>query len=192
MNQKTLSPEQIFALYKKYRTPKAVINHMLKVAEVARYLCERLEEKGIQIDKNLVEAAALLHDLVRVCDFRELTLDRLGQKINSDDLKVWLQLREKYKKIGHSKAASQILKTLKQKEIANLIEKHAFHEIDNLKTLEEKILYYSDKRVDGDNIVTLKKRFKLGHVRNHKQSDDIEKSKAIEKKVFELEKELLG
>ena len=48
-------------------------------------------------------------------------------------------------------------------EIANLVKKHDFFAIDNLNTWEEKIMYYADKRVDGDNVVSLKKRFKEGN-----------------------------
>lgn len=185
-----LTAQQIVDLYKRYRTPKNVINHMLKVALVARGLCEKLERKGFKINTTLVEQSALLHDLVRVCDFRELNLKNLGQKINSDDLKVWLELRKKYGEMGHVKAAAEILKKLKHIEVARLIEKHAFLEIDNLKTLEEKVLYYADKRVDGATVVSLKKRFEKGHERNARKGDDRKEIKEAEAKVFALEKEL--
>jgi hypothetical protein len=42
--------------------------------------------------------------------------------------------------------------------MANLVEKHDFSQIDNLKTLEEKILYYADKRVYENKIVSLQTR----------------------------------
>ncbi|MBT3865092.1 HDIG domain-containing protein [Candidatus Peregrinibacteria bacterium] len=184
------TPEEIVALYKKYHTPRNVIKHMVKVAKYAKKLTKKLSKKGHKINKKLVEEAALLHDLVRVCDFRELSLKKLKQTVTSEDLKQWLHLREKYKTIGHVKAAAQILNKLGRRKLASLIKKHDFFEVDNLKTWEEKILYYADKRVDGYRMVSLKRRFKKGKKRNLRPGESLRKLQAIEKKVFKLEQEI--
>ena len=70
--------------------------------------------------------------------------------------------------MGHIKAIAQILTKRGEDEVANLVTKHGFFEIDNLNTWEEKIMYYADKRVDGEKIVSLEKRFREGRKRNMK------------------------
>ena len=62
---------------------------------------------------------------------------------------------------------------------------------DRPQTLEEKILYYADKRVCHDRIVTIKKRLEDGRKRyfpdGNIPSDEIH----IVQKLYQLEKELL-
>lgn len=176
-----MSVKKILSLYKKYAVPEHIIKHMAKVAEYSLNLCEKFEKKGIKIDKNSVIKAALLHDVLRPCDFREF--------LNSVP-KEWVEMRKKYHKKGHEKAMSEILNKMDFKKIANLVSKHDFYKIDELKTWEEKILYYSDKRVEKDGIVELKERFKKGRERNFKPTDDLKKIKGIEKKIVTLEKEI--
>lgn len=176
-----LTVKKIFSLYKKYAIPEHIIKHMAKVAEYALSLCEKFEKKGIKIDKNTVVKAALIHDVLRPCDFREFP---------SNAPEEWVKLRKKYHKKGHEKATSEILNKMGFKKIANLVLKHDFYKIDELKTWEEKILYYSDKRVEKDGIVELKERFKKGRERNFKPTDDLKKIKETEKKIVALEKEI--
>lgn len=185
-SSKYLTSAQIYGIYKKYHVPYRVIKHMLKVAEFAADLCDQLIEKGHKVDKTLVVNAALLHDIARVVDFKKMVLEDLRQRITSEDLKTWIALKDKYEEMGHEKAVTKIVKNLGYPEIADLIDKHGFFEIDRLKTLEEKILYYADKRVESDKVVRLKKRFRKGRKRNCKSGDDIKKVKEIERKALEL------
>lgn len=173
--------KKIFSLYKKYAVPEHIIKHMAKVAEYALNLCEKLEKKGIKIDKNSVVEAALLHDVLRPCDFREFP---------ASAPKEWVKLRKHYHKKGHEKAMSEILNRMGLKKIANLVLKHDFFRVEELKTWEEKILYYADKRVEKDGIVELKERFKNGKARNFRPTDDMKKIKEVEKKILKLEKEI--
>ena len=86
---------------------------------------------------------------------------------------------------------AQILRKKGEHKLANLIAKHGFFSIWKLKTIEEKILYYADKRVDRDKIVSLKKRFSEGKKRNMSPNDDLEFVKKTEEKVFALEREFV-
>lgn len=124
-----LKLEQIIEIYKKYETPRNIIFHMVEVAKFAGDLCDKFIKKGHKIDKDAVIQAALLHDIVRT---------------SAKD---------------HAKAAEKILKAMKQSKIANIVGKHSVHKINELKTLEEKILFYADKRIKGTKQVPLKKRF---------------------------------
>ncbi|HPU95135.1 MAG TPA: HD domain-containing protein [Candidatus Gracilibacteria bacterium] len=163
---------------------------MIVVASFAAKLCDRFIKKGYLINKDLVIEAALLHDVLRVVDFKNFSLASIKQRIKSDDLITWIELKEEFGHLGHEKAIAKVLKKDGLKEVANLIEKHNFFEIDNLKTWEEKIVYYADKRVDRSTIVSLKKRMSEGKKRNFSSKDDLQKVEQVERKVLKLEKEI--
>ncbi len=185
--------EKIKDLYKEYHVPEHVILHMQKVAYICEIFANELIKKGEIINTRLLVNAALLHDLLRVCDFSALNLKNFSQNITDQDIAVWQRLREKYGAKGHIHALKEILYANKEKELADLTVKHGFFEIDNLHTWEEKILYYADKRVDGDNIVILKKRFNEGRKRNlsEKSKAEIKEIEEIETKVYKLEQEFI-
>ena len=194
MPEKSLTAAGILAIYKEYRVPYRVIKHMIKVAEFALKLCDKLEKKSYKIDKDTIIKACLLHDIVRIADFRGLNIKKLDQIISLKVLNTWEKLIRKYKGKSHEEAAKEILNKKGYKKIANIVGNHGFFSIDKLKTLEEKILYYSDKRVEGCKVVRLKTRFKKGSKRNFSPGNNpeisMEKVKKTEKKVFELEREI--
>ena len=86
----------------------------------------------------------------------------------------------------------QILNSMGEEKISDLVKKHDFIEIDNLSTWEEKIIYYADKRADGDKIVTLEKRFEEGRKRNVKNKKEELLVEIIEKKIKKLEREIIN
>lgn len=163
---------------------------MRKVAKICKFLAEKAEGKGVKINKDLLINAALLHDALRVCDIRNYDPYQIKKTATKDDVHTWNNIREKYHKIGHEKAIAKILKARGETKLAKLILKHDFYSIDKLKTWEEKILYYADKRVDHDKVVSLKKRFEEGKKRNNGPGDDFKKIKEIEQKIVLLEKDL--
>lgn len=181
----------ISKIYKEFHVPRHIIAHMRTVAYVCKCLCEKFSAKNIKIDKKTVITAALLHDTLRVVDFEKINPSRFPNKPSKSDLECWLGLWKKYHKIGHEKALARVLRTRKEKKIGDLIEKHGFFSVWKLKNWEEKILYYSDKRVDHDKVVSLKKRFREGKKRNMLPTDDSEFVTATEKKVQALEKEFV-
>ena len=56
------SKEECLALHKKYNSPKPVIEHCLTVTKIAENFCVQIEG----IDRELVVAGAMLHDIGRV------------------------------------------------------------------------------------------------------------------------------
>ncbi len=126
MSDKVPSEEECMELLKQYNVPENIVEHSIRVKEVALKIARALKEKGVNVDERLVVAAEAI--------------------LNGE-----------------------------------------------LKTLEEKIVYYADKRVLGGKIVSLKERFdylkeRYG-LKNKEMKKNIEKSYP---KVVELEKELLG
>lgn len=130
---------------------------MQKVAELCENLADECEKKKIKIRKNILIKSALLHDVF---------------KTQGKD---------------HAKKMADYLRKIGEKEMANLVEKHDFWQIDNLKTWEEKILYYADKRVYEDKIVSLKRRIAESRKRYPNPSKEV---LSAERKMFELEAEL--
>ena len=118
---------------KEHNLPKHIIAHSKSVCKVALDIANKLEKKGIKVDKDLVVAGALLHDVKR--------LDK-----------------------DHVKSGFKLLESLGLKEVARVVKTHGlkhFEEEDfTPKTTEEKIVFYADKRVINDKIVSLEERFK--------------------------------
>lgn len=185
-----MNKEEIKKIYQEFRTPQNIIDHMEAVAKFCEFLAAKLAKKGFEIQKEEVINAALLHDTVRICDIRDFDPANFPDGKNPETVKIWQELRNKYQKIGHEKAMAKILHQRNEDYLANLIEKHGFLEVDNLETLEEKILYYADKRFDGDKIVSLDERFREGKKRNLRPEDNLARIQQTEEKIKLLEKEL--
>lgn len=186
-----MNKEEISQLYKEYHVPEHVIAHMKSVAKVCESLADALIKKGHEVNKDMLLNAALLHDLLRLCDFKKFEPNSFPQKVTGKDIEIWEKLRKEYGEMGHVKAGAKVLKEIDEHEISVLIEKHAFYAIDNLNNWEEKILYYADKRVNGDEIVDLETRFNESRKRNIDDSVDLEKLMKYEKKVKILEEEFI-
>ena len=59
------SKEEALEILNNNNTPSNVIEHSKAVCEVAEELVEKITKKGIEVNKDLVVAAALLHDVER-------------------------------------------------------------------------------------------------------------------------------
>jgi len=161
--------KECFDIIKEYHVPLHILNHSLAVAKLAGFLAERLREKAVAVDVNLVDRACLLHDTARVCDFERLDYSRFKQTVTEQDKAKWRQIRAKYKGIRHEDAAYEIFKE-KYPVLALTIKRHKYTAMLNKQTRpntwEEKIVYYSDMRVMHEAIVPLKSRLEDGHKRN--------------------------
>ena len=143
--------EKCLDILKENKTPSNVINHSLAVSSFALDLSDKLEKKGIKVNKELIIAASLLHDIERVKD-------------------------------GHVDAGVKLLNQLGFPEVAEVTSKHTLYQLDGirLKTAEEKIVFYADKRTKGSKIVSLNERF-----------ESLEKKYSINlKKEFEFAKKI--
>ena len=185
-----MTKQDIENIYSEFHVPAHILNHMKVVACICKTLGKTLKNKGINFDMELTANAALLHDVLRVCDMKDFKPSEFPDPCKIEDIKFWKELRKKYGEMGHEQAMSKVLRERGEKKLGQLIEKHAFMEIDNLQTWEEKILYYADKRVDRDKVVSLKTRFEEGSKRNRRIGDDHKKITQCENKVYLLEEEL--
>jgi uncharacterized protein len=111
-----------------------IVAHSLQVRQVALYLGNHLKAIGIHLNCDLIQAAALLHDITKTRSF---------------------QTRE-----DHAITGGQYLIERGYPEIGHLVRQHVrLDEYPNPVTLGEAVLInYADKRVLHDQVVTLEKR----------------------------------
>ena len=147
---KSLTRKQQLELLNKY-LPENIVAHCIKVNKVAVFIGKEFMKKRIDIDIKSLDAASLLHDIARIVDIRDFNSNF---NVSEEKLEFWKQLREKYKGKNHEIAGAQILRDLNLNKEADLLIVHGYHNMDNLKTWEEKIICYSDKRVKHDKIVS--------------------------------------
>lgn len=162
--------EECLQLLREYKNPENIIEHSLVVAKIANYLAKRLKEKGEDVDRDLVDRGALLHDIVKF-----ITL-------NSD--------------ARHGKEGYKILMEKGYPAIALIAKEHALSEIlkkGSLKSWESKIVYYADKRVNNERIVSLEERFKYLRERYGKSGKEImDKINKCELPCILLEEEIFN
>lgn len=94
---KRISIDECNALYRKYNTPEHVIGHCKAVCRVAVTIAEKLNEHGSKLDLELIQGAALAHDVARVQEHHELVgaeiLDNAGYKDEADIVRVHMRYR---------------------------------------------------------------------------------------------------
>jgi|SRR3989338_482627 len=161
-DSKIPSKPECLAILAKNKTPSNVIEHCKTVCKVAEEIAGNLIKKGIKVDKKLVTAAALLHDVVREKE------DHV-----SEGAKL---IRE----LGFPEVAEVISKHSLHKIEDPEKQPH---------TYEEKIVFYADKRAKGSKIVSLEERFKdlkqryaLDFTKEYEFSKKMEKELMVENK----------
>lgn len=176
-------------LLKEFHVPAHIRRHSEKVAAI----CKFIEEKIDGVDLDLLEKAAMLHDLVRICDFTKWNPQNFPDKHTEENLRKWEEIRKNHKGKPHEEAAYEVLIERGEKEVAELIRSHRFKiilEPEPFKTWEEKILYYADKRVEHDQVVSLEERLDRGKERNAVTEEQKARSDEARPKIYALEKEI--
>ncbi len=153
VSDKLPSREQAIGILRKNNCPPSVIRHCEAVARLAMDIARKLEKRGQQIDLNLVEVGALLHDIGR-------------SKSHGVDHGL----------IGAKIAESEGLPD----SVVRIIKRHVGGGIPDQEadlfgwpkdvyvplTLEEKIVSYADKRIDKSKRVSINleiERLKIEH-----------------------------
>ena len=156
---KVPTKEECVKILRGSNVPENIIAHTSAVSEFAGKICDFLNKKGIKVNKKLVLAGALLHDI---------------KKLEPD----------------HEIKGSEYIKSIGYVEVSNLIRKHGLSNLDKEdcipKTWEEKIVFYSDKRLNGNKVVSVEERF--DYIRKRYNKPEVEEeyrfSKRIEKEIF--------
>jgi uncharacterized protein len=123
-----------FALMQQYGMLENIRAHSIVVAKIARHIASALNTAGIEISVAKTTAGALLHDIGKTESLRTGT--------------------------DHAALGKRICIRHHLYEIAGMVAEHvvlADHDLDG-KYTEKEIVYYADKRVNHDCIVTLDER----------------------------------
>jgi putative nucleotidyltransferase with HDIG domain len=144
--------------------------HSLKVEKVARVLALNLKEAGVSISLEKVSAGALMHDIGKT-----ICLD------SSED---------------HAEKGKEICLENNFHEIADIVEEHIrlknYNPDDDI--TEKEIIYYSDKRVNHSDVVSLEKRIEYLLERYAKNDQYLKRKikenfvlcEKVEKKIFSI------
>jgi uncharacterized protein len=126
-------------LHKRYGSNERIVGHCEAVARVALILVEALKKKGKQVDEPSVITAALLHDIGR-SRIQTVHHGYVGAEIVGKE--------------GLGGTVSEIVRRHVGAGISKEeAEKLGFPDGDYLpRTLEERIVCFSDKMVDGDRV----------------------------------------
>ena len=153
--------EECFQILKDNNVPDNIIAHSRQVCDVAMKIAGLLEHKGIKVNRDLAAAGALLHDV---------------EKLSPND---------------HVVEGFEMIKSIGYAEVAQVIKRHGLAHLKDddfvPKAWEEKIVFYADKRVRGDKIVSVDERFE--YIKQRYKKEDVENEIEFTKKI---EKELLG
>jgi len=151
--------EKCLQILKRNKVPENVISHSVTVADLAVNIAAKLQQRGINVNLALVKAASLLHDIKR---------------LSSD----------------HSRDGARFLKDAGFIHVAEIVRKHGLKDLNlgvHPQTLEEKIVFYADKRVAEDRIVSIRERFDLLKAKYSQVAQEIEETYQY---VVDLEHEL--
>ena len=179
-------------IYKKYKIPPSLQEHMLRVAAVAYKICDNFTEN---VDKEKIVTACLLHDMGNIIKFK---MDVFPKMFEPEGVEYWQGVKDEYvKKYGNDEheATLQIMKELGMTDSTvaissqnrfSLLCKHA--EGDDM---EVKIVHYADGRVDPHGVVSYLSRMGEARVRY----DHLNKGKEAERERMvacgaEIEKQI--
>ena len=160
--------DQCFRMMSDMKMMDHIVVHSLQVCRVATYLTENLNRQNGRLNLDLIQAAALLHDITKTRSFKTQE--------------------------NHAQTGGQLLAEQGYPEIGELVRQHVrLDEYPDPVVLGEKqILNYADKRVLHDEVVSLDKRLdyileKYGETPEHKERIQWlwEKTLGLEAKIFE-------
>ena len=143
---------------------KGLVRHSATVAEIAAFLAERLRERGRELPPDLVETAALLHDIDKTPPLRALR-GALGHGWAGAS---WLAGR------GHEELGAAIL----NHPASRLTDDDHYRVWQREASLAERVVAYADKRAMLD-IVPLAERYAEWQRRRPDRSAEIAQGKLI-------------
>jgi putative nucleotidyltransferase with HDIG domain len=134
---KVPTEEECMLLMKEMGLEDNMKKHSILVAKMAEALGRELIKSGERIDMNLLRASGLLHDI--------------DKKLTLNDGK------------NHGFTSERILIEKGYPEVAKIARKHRletiFEDSEGLKTWEEKLVFYADKRLNDYTLVSLDERY---------------------------------
>lgn len=162
--------DQCFELMKKYGMLENIKAHSIMVEKVANVIAREIIKTGTDVSMSRITAGALMHDIGKTpC-------------LNTRD--------------DHAAMGSEICIINHFEEIADIVREHVIIKGFNQEAdvNETEIIYYADKRINHDRVVSLDERLEhllIRYAKGNKRIEDlIEENfilcRKVEKKIFAL------
>jgi tRNA threonylcarbamoyladenosine biosynthesis protein TsaE len=149
------SSGQIEAWRAEVGTPPNVVEHCETVGRIARAVAEHLVARGRVVRPALCEAGGRLHDMLRFVDF----LPGKGPAVDSALEARWDEWRARFEGQRHEPAAALFLRDRGFAELSEAVRTHGSLPAEERLTIEQKIVFYADKRAIGGRVVSSAERF---------------------------------
>ena len=136
-----------------------IIAHCNAVAVAAVKLGQACIDAGTPCRLSLLQCAGEVHDLFRFIDFRNGSGPPMVKETPAERA-VWETWKNRFTGLKHEAACAQFLREEGFSALADVVAVHGLQlPMPERKTTEQKILCYADKRVRGEDFVTVEERF---------------------------------
>jgi len=154
------SESQCLNWFEEFKVPGNVREHCQRVREVANFLAKDKIKKGMELNLELVDRTAFLHDLFKVVSFNDMEALRPSKFHNytftPEEIAMWKVLRQRFPNMHEGEASFSFFKE-EYPELAfslrNVSDLRHLH-----RTWEELIVHYADWRVFRNEVVPLQER----------------------------------
>ena len=164
------SIKECYKLLEKQKVPSHIIRHSEKVALISSFLTCFLNLSGTKLDIKLVTAGALLHDIKKY----ESIIDR---------------------SINHAEEGYKFLLKLGLERVALVVRYHVVlpeKVFRSSEVFEEEVVFYADKRVKHEEVVSLEERFKDLRKRYGINENILKRLNKLEEVSFLVEEKLFS
>ncbi|MCK5783653.1 MAG: HDIG domain-containing protein [Desulfobacterales bacterium] len=143
-----------------------IVDHSCQVCNVAVFLADHLIKNGLHLNRELIRAAAILHDITKTRSFE-----------TGED---------------HARTGGQLLIEMGYPEVGNIIRQHVAldNSVNSGEPDETDIVNYADKRVRHDRIVSLDQRMAYILERYGKSPEHCLRIQKLWRETIRLEKKI--
>ena len=186
---------KITDIYEEYKILPNLQMHQLRVAAVIYQICQNI---NLEIDKNLIVSAGLLHDMGNIIKAK---LDYFPEFLEPEGIQYWQKVQNEYfEKYGHNEheATLMILKELNlNKEILEIVSKIGYpyvKEVVESSNFNIKICAYADFRVSPHSVLSIDGRAEESRKRYEGRKSDVtpEEREIRHKYIQEIEKQIFS
>lgn len=147
-------------IYRKYKINKGLQEHMLRVAAVAKQICDSV---NTEVDVDTVVKSCLLHDMGNLIKSK---LDSAPELFEPEGVEYWEKVKaEMIKNYGsdvHVATLKIVSEVTNEEKIIALVNEMAFDEIKEIAksgSLEVRLALYADMRIGFNGVISIDARF---------------------------------
>lgn len=176
---------------KEVMLPEHIQHHCDAVANFCEALSDALLRRGILLRPLALRRAAEAHDLFRFIDFRPGASGPFSNVYPKDQQALFDFWKNHFAGWKHESACASFLRERGYEALGMMVATHGLSMIGHsaIKTMEQKLLFYADKRIRHDQVVTLQERFE-DFCKRYADGRDSEQSRFWHDEVRALEVEL--